>query len=285
MSHAEFERYANDRVEDMLDAYAQSRLEPTGPVLARIRANVMAHAAASAAANRVLDTPTLAPATPRFAWLQAPLPRRALALGLAASLTLGTSAAVLAAPPGSPFYNARLVIETVLLPTDVDARLAAYESHLEERLKEAAAAAGAGDENALAAALAAYESDVAAALGAAGDNSELLAHLEAMLAKHTTVLASLEARVPAQASVEKAISSSERAIQKIKDKAAIGGSSGSSGGGGSGTGGSGSGGPGGSGGGSSGGSGGSGGSGSGGGATNAPPDSPPHGPPDKPGPP
>ena len=67
MGYAEFERYANDRVEDLLDAYADARLEPAGPVLARIRANVMAHAAAAAATHRVLDTPTLAPATSRFA--------------------------------------------------------------------------------------------------------------------------------------------------------------------------------------------------------------------------
>jgi Domain of unknown function (DUF5667) len=230
MGYAEFERLANDRVEDLLEAYAQARLDPNGPVLSRIRANVMAHAAASAAA-RVLDTPTLAPAKPRFAWLQAPLPRRAFALGLAATLTFGTTAAVLAAPPGSPFYNARLVIETVLLPTELDARLAAYEAHLEQRLREAEAAAVSGDTGALAAALAAYESDVTAALGAVGDDAELLAHLEAMLAKHTTVLMDLEARLPEQASVDKAIANSQKAIQKIKDKAAGGGTNGGSGGG------------------------------------------------------
>jgi hypothetical protein len=251
MSYAEFERLANDRVEDLLEAYAQSRLDPTGPVLARIRANVLAQAAASAAANRALATPTLAPAKPRFAWLQAPLPRRAFALGMAASLALGTSAAVLAAPPGSPFYNARLVIETALLPTEIDARLAAYEAHLEQRLREAEAAAAAGDENALAAALAAYEADVTAALGAAGDDADLLAHLEAMLAKHTTVLVAVEARLPAQASVDKAIANSQKAIQKIKDKAAAGG----------------------------------GGGGTGGSGPTGPPDNPPHGPPDNPGPP
>jgi len=230
MGYAEFERYANDRVEDMLDAYANARLEPTGPVLARIRANVLARAAAAATADRVLDTPSLAPARPRFAWLQAPLARRAFALGLAATLTLGTTAAVLAAPPGSPFYNARLVIEAALLPTDIDARVAAYEEHLEQRLMEAGAAAAAGDTDALAAALAAYETDVTAALGVAGDDPELLAHLEAMLAKHTTVLVALEAGLPAQASVDKAIANSQKAIQKIKDKAASGGGNGGSGG-------------------------------------------------------
>ena len=69
-----------------------------------------------------------------------------------------------------------------------------------------------------------------AALAAAGDDAELLAHLEAMLAKHTTVLVALEARVPAQASVDKAIANSQKAIQKIKDKAANGGTNGGSGG-------------------------------------------------------
>jgi hypothetical protein len=253
MGYAEFERVANDRVEDMLDAYAQSRLDPTGPVLARIRANVMARAAASAAANRILDTPTLTPARPRFASLQAPWPRRAAALGLAATLSLGTTAAVLAAPPGSPFYNARLVFETVLLPTELDARLAAYEAHLEQRLRESEGAAVSGDTNALAVALAAYEADVTAALGAAGDDAELLAHLEAVLAKHATVLVALEARLPAQGSVDKAIANSQKAIQKIKDKVAKGGANGNNGGRPANT-------------------------------PNGPPDGPPAGPPDNPGP-
>jgi hypothetical protein len=232
MGYAEFERYANDRVEDMLDAYANARLEPAGPVLARIRANVMAHAAAAAATHRVLDTPTLAPARSRFAWLQAPLPRRAMALGLAASLTLGTTAAVLAAPPGSPFYNARLVIETALLPSisNLDARLAAYEGHLEQRLKDAEAAAAAGDANALAAALAAYEADMALAVAEVGDDADRLAHLEAMLAKHTDLLEVLEASVPTEASVDQAIASSQKAVEKLKEKADHVGSGGSGGG-------------------------------------------------------
>jgi uncharacterized protein DUF5667 len=233
MGYAEFERYANDRVEGMLEVYAEQRLDPTGPVLARIRANVMAQAAASAAAHRVtLNAPTLAPARSRFAWLQAPLPRRAMALGLAASLTLGTTAAVLAAPPGSPFYNARLVIETALLPSvaHLDARLAAYEEHLEQRLREAEAAVAAGDADGLAAALAAYQADMALAVAEVGDDADRLAHLEAMLAKHTAVLEALEATVPAQASIDNAIANSQKAVERLKEKAANGGSSGGNGG-------------------------------------------------------
>jgi hypothetical protein len=117
----------------------------------------------------------------------------------------------------------------VLLPTEPDARLAAYGAHLEQRLREAEAAAAAGDTNALAAALAAYDADVTAALGAAGDDAELLAHLEAMLGKHTTVLVALEARLPEQASVDNAIANSQKAIQKIKDKAASRGNGGNGG--------------------------------------------------------
>lgn len=223
MSTAEFERYANDHVEDLLDAYANARLNAPGPVLARIRANVLAQAAAAAAAERTLSAPSLTPPPHRFAWLQHQLPRRAFAVGMAATLTLGTAAAVVAAPPGSPFYNARLVIETALLPTQLDARLAAYEEHLEQRLGEAAAAAAAGNSNGLAAALAAYEADVAAALDAVGNDADRLAHLEAMLAKHTAVLEALEDRVPEQASIDKAIESSQKAVAKIKEKAAGGG--------------------------------------------------------------
>jgi hypothetical protein len=40
---------ALDRLEDLLDAYAEARLMPRGPVLARIRANVLAEAAAASA--------------------------------------------------------------------------------------------------------------------------------------------------------------------------------------------------------------------------------------------
>ena len=220
MGYAEFERLANDRVEELLEAYAEARLDPTSRTLARIRGNLVARAATAAADRAELDTPTLQRVRPRFAWLQAPVARRAFALGLAATMTLGTSAAVLGAAPGSPFYNARLVIEAALLPTQIDARLAAYEEHLIARVREAEAAAAAGDGAALAAALGAYESDVAAAFMAAGENPDLLARLEAMLAKHTGILAGLEERVPEQASIDKAIAASEKAIVKIREKAA-----------------------------------------------------------------
>ncbi len=216
--HAELERAANDQVEDLLEAYAEARLTPTGPVLARIRSNVLAEAAAAAAARRLVAVD--ATPRPRFALFQGRVPRRAFALGMAATLTLGTTAAVIAAPPGSPFYNARLVIEAALLPTQIDARLAAYEQHLEARLKEAEAAAAAGDSAGLAAALAAYGADMAAVVAQVGDdNAAWLAHLEAVLAKHADVLEALAARLPEQASIDNAIENSQKTIEKIREKA------------------------------------------------------------------
>ncbi|HUG30520.1 MAG TPA: DUF5667 domain-containing protein [Candidatus Limnocylindria bacterium] len=217
-----------DHVEDMLEAYADARLSPSGPVLARIRANAMAMVAASAAiaaAIAAAESRAGEPAALASRWRlpQLQVPRRAFALGLAATMTLGTSAAVLAAPPGSPFYNARMAIEGALLPTQVDARLAAYEEHLAQRVAEAQAAAASGDHVGLEAALAAYAREVDAAVSDIGDDADRLAHLEAVLAKHVAVLTALEAKVPGEASIDRAIESSQKAVEKIKEKARKGG--------------------------------------------------------------
>ena len=212
-----------DHVEDLLGAYADARLSPTGPVLSRIRANVMAHAAASAAIAAVIAAeegragdPVALASRGRLPQLQ--VPRRAFALGLAATMTLGMSAAVLAAPPGSPFYSARVAIEAALLPTQLDARLASHEERLAQRVAEAQAAAASGNPVALEAALAAYAAEVDAAVNDIGDDAGRLAHLETVLSKHVAVLTALQARVPDEASVERAIESSQKAVQKIKDK-------------------------------------------------------------------
>lgn len=214
------DRAADDRVEELLEAYAEARLTPRGPVLARIRAAVLAEAAATAAEQRRLD---VLAARPRFARPQLQVPRRAFALGFAAVLTMGTAAAVMAAPPGSPFYNARVYIETIALPSQPDSRLAARESHLETRIQEAQAAAARGDGAALAAALAAYQAEMDAAVAELGVDPDLLAHLEAVLNKHVVVLEALEARLPEQASLDKALDASQKAVDKIKDKAKNGG--------------------------------------------------------------
>ncbi|MBI2781955.1 MAG: hypothetical protein HYX55_09200 [Chloroflexi bacterium] len=216
---------ALDEIENLLEAYADARLSPAGLVLARMRAQVLREAALrsaiAATAQRAAETDVARRS--RWGLPGFRVPQRAFALGLAATLTLGTSAAVLAAPPGSPFYNARVAIETAFLPSQVDARLASHERLLTERLAEAEAAARRGDLSALAAALAAYQAEVEATVTDVGDDVDRLARLEAELSKHTAVLEALTATLPEQAAIEHAIDASQKATAKLKDKGAHGG--------------------------------------------------------------
>jgi len=210
---------ALNRLEDLLDAYSDARLAPRTAILARIRANVLSEAAAAsammAAENRLR---LVEPRRPAPTSLGARFARAAFALGFAAMLTLGTSLAVLAAPPGSPFYNARVFIETATLPAAAEARFEGHEKLLEERLNEAELAAASGNTVALAAALDAYQDEVDAAAMDAGTDADRLAHLQAMLAKHTAVLTALATRLPDQSSIEHAIDSSSKAITRIEAK-------------------------------------------------------------------
>ena len=213
-----------DEIEDILGAYAEARLSPSGPVLARMRTQVLREASLRAAIAAAEERHAAAHATrARWALPGLRVPQRALALSMAAAMTLGTSAAVLAAPPGSPFYNARVSIEVAFLPTQVDQRLASHESHLAERLAEAQVAAARGDLVALAAALAAYKAEVDATVADVGDDADRLAHLEAELAKHTTILEVLAAGLPDQAAIEQAIDVSQKASTNLKDKGDRGG--------------------------------------------------------------
>jgi hypothetical protein len=207
-------------VEDVLEAYAEARLTPAGPVLARIRMVVMAEAAAKAAQHRVVS----APAAPRarFVLPRLHVPRRAFALGFAAVLMLGTGAAVMAAPPGSLFYNARLYVETAMLPPvhDIDARLAAYEEQFDRRIEEAEAAVVRGDESGLNAALAAFQNEVTNAVAEIGNDLDRLSRLESVLARHVAKLQELAGRLPTQVArdnaLQHAIQASQRAVDKIK---------------------------------------------------------------------
>ena len=229
---AEFERYANDRVEDLLEAYASVRLEPSAAALSRIRSVVMAEATARAAAQRKTLKRAVDAVTPpggaRSGWLQVPWQRRVAAAGIATSLAFGTAAAVALAPPGSPFYNARLVIESAMMPpvANLDARLAAYEEQFADRIAEAEGAIARGDADSAAAALQAYQAEVAGAVAEIGEQDDRLAHLQAVLDKHIAKLEALAVKLPNETArdnvVKHAIEASERAVTKLKEKQAHG---------------------------------------------------------------
>jgi hypothetical protein len=228
---------ALDQVEDVLEAYAEARLSPSGPLLARIHATVMtqaagtlaaraAHAAAAAAAEAASSEP------PARRWYRLPPPRMdgprwqaprfAAALGFAVLLGLGTSAAVTAAAPGSPLYYARVTLEDIFLPTQIDERLAAHEQHLEARLAEAEAAAARGDFVGLDAALAAYRTEVDAAIAEVGEDNDRVAKLLAVLEKHVATLCALAERLPTAVArdeaMEHALQASHKALTNMQDK-------------------------------------------------------------------
>lgn len=218
---------ALDEVEELLEAYADARLAPTGPILSRIRSTVMteaaAYAALRAAERRQVEAaaPVVAAPRARF-WFPRPtlasFARPAFALGFAFLLALGTGAAVSAAPPGSPFYNARVALEAMFLPTDIDARLASHEEHLADRLAEAEAAAARGDGNGLAAALAAYQLEIDLTLADVGNDFGRLAHFQAVFEHHVAMLTELSLRLPTEVSRQNAVEHAIRASEKAADK-------------------------------------------------------------------
>jgi hypothetical protein len=210
-----------DQVVDLLEAYADARLSPRGAVLARMRRHVIAEMEMRTALLEAERAARIAAARPKW-WqtLHLRIPRSVAAAGMATLMVFGTSAAVLAAPPGSPLYNARVTLEQAFLPSGQDDRVAAHEKLLAERLREAQDAADAGNTVALQAALAAYQSEIDAAVADVGYDPELLAFLDSALTKHTALLETLAGRVPGPAAdaIEKAIAASEKAKEKLHDK-------------------------------------------------------------------
>jgi hypothetical protein len=225
------ELIALDEVEDILDAYAEARLSPSGPLLSRMRAAVLAEASATGVAQATGTAAAAARpaprrwhrfAHPRLDGARWEVPRLAATLGFAVALGLGTSTAVTAAPPGSPFYNARVALESLLLPTQIDERLAAHEQHLDARLAEAEAAAARGDLVGLDAALAAYRMEVDVAIAEAGQDFDRLSKLQAVLEKHVATLSALAERLPTAAArdnaIEHALQVSQKAVTKVQDQ-------------------------------------------------------------------
>jgi hypothetical protein len=216
-----------------LEAFADTRLEPTVAATSRMRAAVMVAAhrqaallAADAAGTAVVVMPaarpaeTAAGAARRPSWLDAVPWRRPAAAIMAGCLTLGVLAGTaLAVRPGGPLYAARIWTEAANLPA-ADEQLARAQAEIQRlgaRLGEVEAAAAAGDGPALSAALEAYAAIVReAAAGTAGDPAAEQAVQQA-IERHMLVLTALAATVPApaQAALQHAIASSTEALDDV----------------------------------------------------------------------
>ena len=244
------EEYVDRRPGDLetyrrLDAFAQLRLAPDAAAMARIRSSLVAEAtrAADVRAAQALVAPT--PAPPAIARARRfGLPRRRMSrtVGalLAATLTLGLVAGtVAAARAGGALYEARLWIETVLLPSDPGQRADAQVARLDERLSEVRAAMAGGDAGAMTAALDAYAA-ILSELESQGMSNEAVAdQVIDDVERHQAVLKALVGRVPAQAqdALRHALERSSSAADHLDDRGA--GGPGNPGAGGQGSGGSG----------------------------------------------
>lgn len=220
---------AFDEMEQRLRAYADARLSPTSDAVARMRAAMVARAADAAAmqgfeARRAALTDTTGPSAierTSARWWRMPS-RRAVSALLAAALTVGSAAAVLAATPGSALYGTKLWIEGLTLPSSGDARAAAQITQLDQRMTEVQAAARSNDLHGVTTALAAFEAEVTTAVTDAGNDMARLEQLETALGRHIDVLTALEATVPAPAvdAIADAIDASSKAIDVIEARLA-----------------------------------------------------------------
>lgn len=213
--------YNDDELTRRLEAYADARLSPERSATNRMRAHVMAAAhrqsmLAHADDDRTFtDVVTLAEAdrTRRSTW------RRPLTALLAAGLTLGLGVgSVAASQAGGPLYDVRIWSETLTLPSEANARAQAELNRLANRLSEASAAATAGDTNAAAAALDAYEAIVDEATTDASGNAAASATVATGVRQNIVVLNALVQRVPEQArdAIQHAIERSDSALDKVR---------------------------------------------------------------------
>jgi hypothetical protein len=216
-------RQADDQIAWRLTAYANIRLSPSPEATIRMRAAVMAAAAAipvrsAAPMRRAVPRPepiSFAAYRARFGFSGR---SRAVAGLLAATLSLVLMTGVaFAASPGGPLYGARLWVESVALPSDPGARADADADRLDARLKEAVGAARSGNGSATAAALGAYRDILDDAMQAAGKLESRTLRLEAALARHQLVLATLleYAPDPARDALQQAIERSDQAVKGI----------------------------------------------------------------------
>jgi hypothetical protein len=217
---------ADLEVERRLDDFARARLTPGADSKARSRARVMREARLAFAdwdAQRAAASENFrARAASRRTAI-----RRGAGLLLAAGLSLVVVGGALAASgAGGPLYGSRLWLETIMLPADADARVAAEIARLDARLADVEAAVRAGDRAAVAAALSAYQAIADEALSGASGDATAIARLLAALDRHLAVLERVATQVPPQAAdsidrnITRAIQHSDAAIERIQSKPA-----------------------------------------------------------------
>jgi uncharacterized membrane protein YgcG len=227
------EPQAGETLERMLARYARVRLDPSSAQARRARSAVMeeawrrrfemAAAGGAVAAPSSATSPATSPAgavepvgrsrrLPFAGWGARRLSVAASAAVLA-GLLLGTSAFA-TSRAGGPFYETRLALEELTLPSDPASHIEAEIAMAQTRLAEIVEASSRDDERAMAAALAAYERGIDT-LGAT--TGEPAARALEAVASHRAVLERVAGMVPAQArgGLERALAAGDTAIDRL----------------------------------------------------------------------
>jgi len=192
MNDRDTTRIAGEELERELRTYASARLSPDRFASQRMRAAVLDQARllpleVEPARSHRLDV--LAAFRLGISRLSG---RRLAPVALVAALAIGAgSAAGVAASPGGPLYDARLWLETALLPTNGVARTDAQEAQLSERIDELTGAVGDGNTAGADAAANAYGQEVDAAVTSAAQSRADLLQLRITVARHLAHLQSL----------------------------------------------------------------------------------------------
>jgi hypothetical protein len=221
-------------IEQRLERYAQVRLSPAPASVARMRARVMRETRLAISTGALQAGPAPIDLERRRAQTRRAVLRRVAGLGLAAALSVGAVGGVMAAgTAGGPLYDARVWLESLTLPSGIDARADAEIARLEARMNEILAAAASGDGDAVQDALAAYQAIADEALSGAAGDADALERIRLALDHHLAVLARVADKVPAQASaairanIERAIVHNNEVIDRV-EKAQGGGNGGGS---------------------------------------------------------
>ena len=200
---------AGDELERLMARYARVRLEPSPAQAKRARSAVMETAWRSRidaeASSRRWRLPFSGWSGRRVA--------TAASAAVFAGLLVGSSAFA-ASRAGGPLYDTRIAIEDAMLPSNPAARLQAQIANAQVRLAEAYDAEIRGDQGALTAALQAYAQDASALAATTGPSTD---QVLMALQQHRDVLQSLIQRAPSAAlpGLDQALSSSDKAIERL----------------------------------------------------------------------
>lgn len=211
-----------ETLERMLARYARVRLDPSPAGTRRARAAIMEETwrrrieTAGAALAVPSESPASVAARPRrlpFASWGLRRLSGALSAAVLAGVLIGTTAFA-TSRAGGPFYETRLALEGLTLPSDAASRVEAEIAMAQTRLAEIVEASSRDDQRALSAALGAYEHTIGI-LGATTGGPAVRAG-EAVVS-HRAVLERVAGMVPEQArgGLNRALAAGHTAIEKL----------------------------------------------------------------------